>query len=902
MAEEDSIQADGSGPTGPGGQVGLPVGAKIGKYEVRERLAIGGQALVYKCHDSLLDRFVAIKQISTHLAEDPKFLQRFRREARILARLGAEIITIHELLEDEKGLFIVMEYVEGRSLEAILSETGGPVDTRAALQIIWRLAGAMHEVHSAGIIHRDLKPSNIIIAEGLRPRVTDFGVAASTTGQTSMVLGTTKYMAPELFSGGATDERVDMYSLGFIAYEMLIGRDKFNEIFQDVVRDKHTEALRWMKWHGNEQVQAPPACEVNPLVPKALSDIVAGMMAKNLHERFASMEKLGRSIKAKFSPRAKAEARRLKRRRRGKASAEETLPAAPAGRPDEQGEELELADEATPTAALPKRKWTLRTKLIVVGAVLACAIAGGVIIGVLESQRRQQFGRTVDVAFRAAMSYYDDADYGLALKAFGDVQTRFGKTKQAAKASVLELFCRGYIAVQGEQWQQAAAAENAVKEQLKKVQAARGDLVQWTRRISGDVEMFRQHRTSTWKFRDAMERAEKLFTAGRFAEAQNILTQKLRSGAIHLTDDQDRQLSAFRSRIELAAFRTTCNDLIREVSDLAAQGQFGAAEAAGRSAKAKLGSPSAGILGDADRKRLEGALAVAMRNLKAQRDYEAAMKAAGEAAKAGNKGAELAALKRANKIKTSPKLTERIGKLHSLMAYERGIRLKAQGNLKGARRALEQSLRYDKDSPARAALAELDRTIKRRLLLQAGDEAQAGGKFSDALSRYTEAEKLASDDALRGKIIECRYRIQLGRGDRLREEKKYDEAVAAYENARQVKPAAAPEIDARIAAAKRTRMYEGLIAAGDEALKQRAWDKAMDLFRKARDVSATTEADQRIKQTRYSQNVELGKEAMRNNDFTSAVGYFRIAQNNMDTEEVRKLIARAQQKKSEQTP
>src|ERR1035437_10209405 len=107
----------------PAGGIGLPAGSRIGKYEGVERLGMGGQAIIYKCYDSLLDRHVAIKQISGHLAEDPKFLERFRKEAQILARLGAHqpaIVTIHELVEDERGLFIVMEYVPGATLETVL--------------------------------------------------------------------------------------------------------------------------------------------------------------------------------------------------------------------------------------------------------------------------------------------------------------------------------------------------------------------------------------------------------------------------------------------------------------------------------------------------------------------------------------------------------------------------------------------------------------------------------------------------------------------------------------------------------------------------------------------------------------------------------------------------------------
>ena len=205
--------------------VGFPAGTRIGKYEITERLGIGGQAIVYKAYDAMLDRHVAIKQISSHLAEDPEFLERFRKECRFsrLATSQPALVTIHEVIQEERGLFIVMEFVPGNTLETVLTNNPGPVEPKAVLQILWRLAAGLHAVHSAGIIHRDIKPGNIIVGDGLKVKIADFGVAAVSGGQTSMVLGTTKYTAPELYGGQPVDALLDMYSLGFIAYEMLLG-------------------------------------------------------------------------------------------------------------------------------------------------------------------------------------------------------------------------------------------------------------------------------------------------------------------------------------------------------------------------------------------------------------------------------------------------------------------------------------------------------------------------------------------------------------------------------------------------------------------------------------------------------------------------------------------------------
>ena len=470
MVEENVQQAGG---------VGLPPGTKLGRYEIREKIGVGGQAIVYKGYEAMLDRYVAIKQISSHLAEDVKFLERFRREAQILAKLGAEqpaIVTIHELLEDERGLFIVMEYVEGRRLEAILDDTGGAIEPKAALQILWRLAAALNAVHISGIIHRDLKPSNIIIGEGLRATITDFGVAASVSGQTSMVLGTTKYMAPELFEGGDVDGRSDMYSLGFVAYEMLAGRSKFNEVFVDIVRDKHSEALRWMKWHGNETVQAPPLHEINPHVPVVLSNIVARMMAKDLSRRFESMEALGRAIKMSFSPRARA----------ASAGGTPVVVAAPSTTgeigPGDEGDELEL--EPSATAPIPKSSLSLRTKIILAAVIVLTGVGLGVGLVIRSVREERDRQNSAKGRFARIWQAYDvDRKYEEAIQEIDKLIQAHPGTMQAAQASVIAHLCKGHLAmktaVTPDDWDAVKGAENDAADALKTIQKTRNDLAEW---------------------------------------------------------------------------------------------------------------------------------------------------------------------------------------------------------------------------------------------------------------------------------------------------------------------------------------------------------------------------------------------------------------------------------------
>ncbi|OPX24400.1 MAG: hypothetical protein B1H04_02170, partial [Planctomycetales bacterium 4484_123] len=297
---------------------GLRVGEELGKYRIVERLGTGGESIIYKAHDPVLDRYVAIKQIAPHLAADEQYRQRFYEIARRLAKLRCEeVVFVHEFIQEPRGMFVVMEFVEGHTIETTLANQPGPVEPKAVLQIVWQVAAGLAEVHKAGIIHRDIKPGNLIVQEGLRVKITDFGVAAPAGVPASVRWGTARYIAPELLTGVQVDGRADIYSLGVVAYEMLLGREKFNEIFAEIVRDPdpNVERARWMKWHGDRSKVAPALHELDPSIPEALSRIVARMMAKDPEGRYRNVEELGRDIRASFSPRA----RRPGRRRRGPA-------------------------------------------------------------------------------------------------------------------------------------------------------------------------------------------------------------------------------------------------------------------------------------------------------------------------------------------------------------------------------------------------------------------------------------------------------------------------------------------------------------------------------------------------------------------------------------------------------
>ncbi len=198
-----------------------------GKYEVQEQIAQGGMGMVCKALDRKLNRVVAIKVIHTHLSSDPAFLERFLREARAMARLHHDnIVTIFSVEQDQTTQYLVMEYFQGSNLRDVL-KTKGSFPLRDAVQIIRQLAQALAYAHTHGIIHRDIKPANVLLDAKGKAKLTDFGIAAALDDapltSTGQLIGTLPYMSPEQARDAALDGRSDLYSLGLIFYELLVG-------------------------------------------------------------------------------------------------------------------------------------------------------------------------------------------------------------------------------------------------------------------------------------------------------------------------------------------------------------------------------------------------------------------------------------------------------------------------------------------------------------------------------------------------------------------------------------------------------------------------------------------------------------------------------------------------------
>jgi eukaryotic-like serine/threonine-protein kinase len=261
-----------------------------GRYELVELIGRGGMSSVWRSHDRLLDRTIAIKVLHEQFTRDEEYVERFRREARSVAQLShPNIVTVIDRGEDEGRQYIVFEYVEGENLKQLI-ERSGALPVREALLIALQMARALGFAHERGLIHRDVKPQNVLLNEDGQPKVTDFGIARSVDVEgvtiTGTVLGTSEYIAPEQARGQRVDALTDVYSLGVVLYELLTGRVPFQgENFVAI-------ALR----HVNEP--APSVLELRPDCPPRVDMAVERALAKRPDDRFGSMSELCAELQA----------------------------------------------------------------------------------------------------------------------------------------------------------------------------------------------------------------------------------------------------------------------------------------------------------------------------------------------------------------------------------------------------------------------------------------------------------------------------------------------------------------------------------------------------------------------------------------------------------------------------
>lgn len=265
-----------------------------GRYEVYQHLGQGGMADVFLATDRILNRRVAIKILRAELSTDPKSVIRFEREAQAATALShPNIVEIYDVGEYKGHHYIVMEYCPGKTLKKMIKDRG-PLLKEEAVDIMKQLVSATAEAHRRGIIHRDIKPQNVMVTADGSVKMLDFGIALAKGSiqltQANNVMGSVHYLAPELAKGQPASPQSDIYALGVVLYEMLVGDVPFkaDSAVQVALKQMHDDI--------------PSVREQNPTVPQALENVVIRATAKDPRQRYASCEEMLKDVETCLSP------------------------------------------------------------------------------------------------------------------------------------------------------------------------------------------------------------------------------------------------------------------------------------------------------------------------------------------------------------------------------------------------------------------------------------------------------------------------------------------------------------------------------------------------------------------------------------------------------------------------
>ena len=269
------------------------------RYEILKSIGEGGMANVYLALDKILNRKVAIKVLRGDLSNDDKFIRRFQREAIAASSLShPAIVEMYDVGEDNGVYYIVMEYVEGKTLKQLLKKRGS-LTIPEVIDIMLQLTDGIAHAHDSYIIHRDLKPQNIMISDDGAIKITDFGIAMALNStqltQTNSVMGSVHYLPPEQASGKGSSTKSDIYSMGILMYELLTGKLPF----------KGDNAVEIALKHMKDQI--PSIRKINPDIPQSIENIIIKATAKNPNNRYNDVKEMHKDIKTCMDPKRKNE-------------------------------------------------------------------------------------------------------------------------------------------------------------------------------------------------------------------------------------------------------------------------------------------------------------------------------------------------------------------------------------------------------------------------------------------------------------------------------------------------------------------------------------------------------------------------------------------------------------------
>jgi len=826
----------------------LNPGDQLGYYDVQSPLAQGGLSLVWKGYDRLLDRHVAIKQVAGAEEIDEEVRQRFNQEADLQKQVSAShknIVEVIDLIDDPRGLFIVMEYVDGSSLDHALAQLDGPMDPKQALGIIQQIALGLSAIHEAGVLHRDLKPSNILLPREGGVKICDFGLATLQAEQESLTIGTARYMAPELFTSTEADARADLYSLGMIAYEMLAGRPAFEETFKTVMRDQRNQALRWMKWHTNPRLSAPALSKLNEDVPSELSEMVERLMAKDPGQRIASTQQLLEVIRRTFSGRAKPQQ---------SAAPSEPVETAPV-----------TSSEAT--APLPRR-----SKLpIILGAILLgqAVILGGLWYYFYEykpaAEQQQVRQAALDEFEQAQQLYRQERAYSQAGRIFSQLAKQWRDDPQLGPPAMARAFiCQARIIMQ----QSEQATKDSEFARSEKLYTQAMDALRQARNavdnpgLHEHIDELRSEVEFRKAFANEAATIVELTKEGNYSAARNRIRIFRET---KLVDTEEQILNQLGAKIEDQATQAEIDRILADAKDLEEQDRLAEALSAVRAGQE-----------DHSSRRLDEYEA----ELSEQIRYSDLIERARSAEDRSDFAAALSLYRQVDDIKPSNKLKDKMTELRRRRAYQEGRDAEMASDFDTAEAKYKQALPLPE---AKQALERLGQAVTRQSLVQAAESAMASNKYSEAVELYEQAQDIQTTPEIERKLNRAKVRMNANRAREALNANDLSAARNYIDQALAIDPTD-PEVNRAAEDLRIYKEYREFREAGDQARRASDFGSAIEAYRKARETLKGTgidmsEINKRLEDTEYDSWIAKAKVAIEARDWKQARAHLKAAEN-----------------------
>ncbi len=866
----------------PQGVVGLTLapGDRVQHYTVVELIGAGGTSAVFKAHDALLNRHVAIKQILLAPGEEADtYRARALAEAGIHKRAGAVdpsmLVQLMDVVSDPRGVLLITEYVDGPSLEQIFAANPAPMEERQALGILAGAAKGLSSLHGAGILHRDMKPANVLMPRAGGLRLADFGLSVSASSSQLMDQGTVRYLAPEVLQGQPASPASDLYALGMIAYEMLAGRGQYEEVFKAILRDQRNQSMRWVKWHTNPKIKPTPLGQLNPTLSPALLELVERLMDKDPLRRIGSAGDLLnaiRTIAAAPAPSAHTEGPPPPWLARQRA----VVPTSPAGA----------------TARIPRRKaWP--AVAAGVGALMLLAAVGA--LWVKENSKPDPaLAERIQVLalMNQGEAAWEAGDVKSALACFesmrdGGEHARNPGTLSRKFADAGAAKSRFRLAFNQKDYTQAAAALADFERYAKALEAdasyppAGLKIVQ---RLQTEVAAVLKDELGPRKnVADAIARMQQLLDADKITECMDECTKWLKRAG--LLPEEQAKITALRAQCSLSRKELAIERLLDRAKTAAAGDPNGAIHMLNDEIKMR---------GELVDPRIPDLLESIVRQVKLDQLVARYRAAQTPAEKIGLLNAVLALNPEfADKNKLPGYRAERL--------LEEARQAAAADDWELAEKLAARGLGL---APGHAELGELGQKAARQLgdkkLLAEAEALLDAGDFAAAQAAYEKAARTVGDksqaSAAREKVVLCRGKL------------KVSEAVALikegdYQKAEQVLKAAQDDLpeDADVAASferiAELRGEEKLRRAADEAFKREDYAAAVPAYIKlAAYIEAhptTGEAEltaERLRISRFESSMIKCKLAMDRSEWASAKGFLSSANTYAKSAEEKKRV------------